>query len=110
MDAIQGYEKKLSALSTIIRLWGNPPAVPAERVVWLASSATDKKTGLEVRVLGKKEQLAGLWRELQRKRKHQPAPDTTIDVTTIEPYTPQVRTIPPIGSDLASDYSSPHRE
>ncbi|GCE05692.1 SDR family NAD(P)-dependent oxidoreductase [Dictyobacter aurantiacus] len=88
VDAIQGYEKKLSALSTIIRLWGNPPAVPAERVVWLASNATDKKTGLEVRVLGKKEQFAGLWRELQRRRKHQPASDTSIDVTTIEPYTP----------------------
>ena len=34
-----------------MRLWANPPEVPARKAVWLASSATDGRTGLEVNVL-----------------------------------------------------------
>ncbi|MCB9453440.1 MAG: SDR family oxidoreductase [Anaerolineaceae bacterium] len=49
--AIQGYEAKLNPLRTIRRMWGNPPEVPAEKALWLASAATDGKTGIEVQVL-----------------------------------------------------------
>jgi hypothetical protein len=43
LQAVSGYEKGLNALQTVIRMWATPPEVPAQRVIWLASSATDGK-------------------------------------------------------------------
>jgi NAD(P)-dependent dehydrogenase (short-subunit alcohol dehydrogenase family) len=49
--AIKGYETLMQPLKTVMRMWGNPPEVPAEKALWLASAATDGKTGVEVQVL-----------------------------------------------------------
>lgn len=86
VDAIKGYEKSFKAFSVIIRLWANPPAVPAQRIVQLASSATDGKSGLEVHVLGLQQQLRGALKELRRIVTRQPAPDTSIDITLVPPF------------------------
>ncbi len=86
IDSIQGYEKKLKPLSTVIRLWANPPSVPAEKAVWLASAATNGKTGLEVRVLSTAGLVGGLLRELRRRVRRQPMPDTSLDITSVAPY------------------------
>jgi len=43
VDAIEGYEGRLTSFDTVIRMFGKPPEVPAEKVVWLGSSATDGK-------------------------------------------------------------------
>jgi NAD(P)-dependent dehydrogenase (short-subunit alcohol dehydrogenase family) len=86
--AVEGYEKRLKNFGAIIRLWANPPAVPAERVAWLASSATDGKTGLEVQVLTPRKQLAGALRELRRLLKREPARDTSVNVKLVAPYHP----------------------
>ncbi len=51
VSAIKGYETLMQPLKTVMRMWGNPPEVPAEKALWLASSATDGKTGIEVQVL-----------------------------------------------------------
>jgi glucose 1-dehydrogenase len=51
VDVATGYERSLRPLDTVISLWGEPPAVPARKAVWLASRATDGKTGLAVSVL-----------------------------------------------------------
>ncbi|MDQ2902091.1 MAG: SDR family oxidoreductase [Ktedonobacteraceae bacterium] len=88
VDVVEGYEKQLKGFEAIIRLWANPPAVPAERVVWLASSATDGKTGLEVQVLTPRKQLGGGLRELRRLLKREPARDTSVSVKLIAPYQP----------------------
>lgn len=85
VEAVKGTEKQLQRLSTIIRWWANPPAVPAEKAVWLASSATDGKTGLEVKVLTTRKIVGGLWHDIQRHLKRQPAPDTSLNITTVEP-------------------------
>lgn len=85
VSAIAGYEKRMKGLETVIRLWGEPPQVPAERAVWLASSATDGKTGLEVTVLDRSRIFSGLWQELKRRVQRQTAPDTTVQVTTVRP-------------------------
>ncbi len=81
--AVEGYEERLKPLSMVIRLWANPPEVPAERAVWLASSATDDKTGLTVRVLGKRQILGGLAREAWRRLRGAPAPDTSLEITSV---------------------------
>ncbi len=51
VQAVAGYEEQLNPLKSVVRFLGNPPEVPAERALWIASSATDGRTGLSVRVL-----------------------------------------------------------
>ena len=63
VEAIEGYEKRVGALKTIMRMWGNTPQVPAQKAVWLASSATDGRTGLVVSVLDSHMMIRGLLRE-----------------------------------------------
>lgn len=85
VDVVKGYDSQLKRFSTIIRWWANPPTVPAEKAVWLASSATDGKTGMEVRVLGTKQIIAGLLRDLGRRFSRQPMPDTSLDLKLVPP-------------------------
>ncbi len=88
VDSLAGYEKKLKPLSTVIRLWGNPPEVPAERALWLASPATDGKTGIMTSVLGRKQVFGGLLREVGRRLSRAAMPDTTLNITTVQPTMP----------------------
>ena len=85
VEVVQGYERKLRIFSTIIRIWANPPAVSAEKAVWLASAATDGKTGLVVRVLTPRTQISGLLRELRRLLLRQPPRDTSIEIKIAPP-------------------------
>jgi NAD(P)-dependent dehydrogenase (short-subunit alcohol dehydrogenase family) len=80
VDAVQGYEKGLKPLETVIRLWANPPEVPAQKALWLASSATDGKTGLEVNVLKFPQIVSGLVRDFGRRITRRPGVDTTLNI------------------------------
>jgi NAD(P)-dependent dehydrogenase (short-subunit alcohol dehydrogenase family) len=62
IDAIAGYEDRLTPLTTVMEMWANPPSVPAERAVWLASSATDGRSALEVKELDLLHLLSGVVR------------------------------------------------
>jgi len=84
IDVVEGYERRLKAFSTIIRWWANPPTVPAEKAVWLASSATDGKTGLVVKLLSPRKLLGGVLNDLRRRIRREPAPDTSLDLTLVK--------------------------
>ena len=47
---VAGYEHLLKSFPMVVRALGKPPEAPARKAVWLASSATDGRTGLEVSV------------------------------------------------------------
>lgn len=83
VEAVEGYEKRLKPLETVIRLWANPPEVPAQKALWLASSATDGKTGLRVNVLDRRTAIRGLLRDVWRRITRQPAPDTSLSIHTV---------------------------
>jgi len=83
LQAVQGYEKKLKPLETVIRLWANPPEVPAQKALWLASAATDGKTGLYVNVLDRSRLIKGIVREAQRRLTRRPAPDTSLQISVV---------------------------
>ncbi|MCA9888202.1 MAG: SDR family oxidoreductase [Anaerolineae bacterium] len=83
VEAVAGYEKRLKPLETVIRLWANPPEVPAQKALWLASSATDGKTGLRVNVLDRQMAIRGLLRDVWRRITRQPAPDTSLSIHTV---------------------------
>ncbi|MFO0575472.1 MAG: SDR family oxidoreductase [Polyangia bacterium] len=87
-EAIAGFESEMAPLRTVLRLWANPPAVPAARALWLASAATDGKTGLEVSVLGPAQLLLGVAAEGLRRLLRRPAAEPELHVRTVPAHTP----------------------
>ncbi len=83
VEAIQGYEARLKPLVNVMRLWANPPEVPARKAVWLASSATDGKTGLVVRELTPLALAGGILRAGLRSLLRRPAREFTLCVETL---------------------------
>ena len=83
LEATPGYETRLKPLSTVIQLWGNDPDVPAEKALWLASAATDGKTGLAVNVLSRPELFTGALRFLANKVLRRPQRDATLEIATV---------------------------
>lgn len=51
VHAVSGYGEKMNPLRYVAMLWGNEADVPAQKALWLASSATDGKNGAMVTVL-----------------------------------------------------------
>jgi NAD(P)-dependent dehydrogenase (short-subunit alcohol dehydrogenase family) len=88
VKTIAGYEGRLEPLKTVMRLWSNPPEVPAEKAVWLASAATDGRTGLEVRVLSRRHLLGGVLREMARRLARRPPRPIELKITTVAPALP----------------------
>lgn len=83
--AVQGYEAKLAPLKNVVSILGNPPEVPAERAMWIASSATDGRTGLNVQVITPTFLLSrgvrAAWRWLTRTQE----PAMPLNVETVKP-------------------------
>ncbi len=88
VEAVQGYGQRMAPLNTVIRMWGNLPEVPARKAVWLASPATDGKTGLEVNILTPRRFVTGALRELARRLLRRPSDIPEISVTEIPPALP----------------------
>jgi len=80
VDVVPGFEEKVQPLNTVIRLWGNLPEKPAEKVVWMASSATDGRNGLVVNYLTFGRMLAGAGKEVWRWITRAPVTTPTITV------------------------------
>ncbi len=84
VDVVAGFEEKVLPLNTVIRLWGNLPEVPAQKVVWMASSATDRRNGLIVNFLSFGRMMAGVGKELWRRIIRAPITTPTIQVKITE--------------------------
>lgn len=91
LQAVSGYEKRLNAMPTIIRMWATPPEAPAQRVVWLASSATDGKAGLSLNQMGPGKMLGGALREGLRRLLRRPAPPLEMKVAIVPAALPLAR-------------------
>ena len=63
IEVITGYEDRLKPMATIMRMWAKSPNIPAQRAVWLASSATDGRSGLVIRELGFSRLVGGALKE-----------------------------------------------
>jgi NAD(P)-dependent dehydrogenase (short-subunit alcohol dehydrogenase family) len=91
LQAVSGYEKQLNAMPTIIRMWATPPEAPARRVVWLASSATDGKTGLSLSEMGLGKMLGGALREGWHRLLRRPAPPLEMKIAVVPAALPLMR-------------------
>jgi glucose 1-dehydrogenase len=85
VETIAGYESRLKVMPAIIRMWAHPPEIPARRLVWLASAATDGKTGLEIREMGTGKMMLGALREGLRRLTGRHDGDEKIDVISVPP-------------------------
>ena len=86
MYFIEGYDEELLKVFRVIaRLFSLPPALPASKAVWLASAATDGRTGLHINLLGPSTMLKGVGRELWRIITRQPPPPLNSKITLIAP-------------------------
>jgi len=78
------YGKRLRGfMPFLIRAAGKKPEVPARKVLWLASSATDGKTGLDVSVSSRFAFLFGFLREGLRTLFRRPARPVELNVRII---------------------------
>ncbi len=50
VHVVAGYEDKLKAFPMVIRLLAKPAQIPAKKVAWLASSATDNMAGKVIQI------------------------------------------------------------
>jgi glucose 1-dehydrogenase len=81
---VEPYEKRLrSFMPFLVRAGGRAPEVAARKALWLASSATDGKTALEVRAGSRFSFLSGFLREGLRQLLHLPAREVELDVKVI---------------------------
>jgi hypothetical protein len=83
VEAVEGYGKEVSPLNMVVHLWGEPAEVPARKALWIASSATDGKTGLIVKQLSLGRTLWGPIRAGLRKLSRQPDSIPQITITEI---------------------------
>lgn len=72
-DVVSGYEERLKVFPTIVRMWARPPEVAAAKAAWVASSATDGKTGSVYNMHSTVFQLSGAMKEGIRRLRRQPA-------------------------------------
>lgn len=84
VDVVAGFEEKVLPLNTVIRFWGNLPEVPAQKVVWIASSATDRRNGLMVNFMSFGRMMAGVGKEFWRWITRAPITTPAIQVRVIE--------------------------
>ena len=86
IETIAGSEERLKVFPTIVRMWAKPADVPARKAVWLASSATDGRTGLEGNVFSRWVMLKGAVREGLRRLSGKPVPLSDIQTRVIAPW------------------------
>lgn len=67
VSVVEGSEEKLSSFPTVVRMWAKPAEVPAAKAVWIASAATDGKTGQVYDILTRGQLLSGALGEVGRK-------------------------------------------
>lgn len=86
VDVIAGSEHRLKKFPAVVRMWAKPPEVPAQKAVWIASSATDGKTGLLISLFSPLVMLQGALSELLRALVRRPPAGPDIDMKIIPPY------------------------
>jgi glucose 1-dehydrogenase len=85
IEVVAGFEHKLDALPMVLRVLGKPPEIPARKAVWLASSATDGRTGLEVSVFNPFVAMFGFMRERIRGLAGRPRDWPRPNITSVPP-------------------------
>jgi glucose 1-dehydrogenase len=90
--AVKGYERRLRPLVAVLRLWGEPPAVPAERLVELASGEIAARGGRVLSMLTPRRMIAGVVKDIRRRFRRERPAAIELRVTGADPVVPIDRT------------------
>jgi NAD(P)-dependent dehydrogenase (short-subunit alcohol dehydrogenase family) len=85
VQVVAGYERLLKSFPTVIRVLGKPPEVAARKAMWLASPATDGRTGLEIYLFNRATVLLSFLRDRIRRLASQPDTVPKPNITPIPP-------------------------
>jgi NAD(P)-dependent dehydrogenase (short-subunit alcohol dehydrogenase family) len=85
VEVVEGYEERLRALPTVLRILASRPDVPAARALWIAAEAKADVDHPDVRVMGPGKMLAGVLGEGVRRLLRRPAPELAVAVRTVPP-------------------------
>jgi NAD(P)-dependent dehydrogenase (short-subunit alcohol dehydrogenase family) len=86
VEVIQGSEDRLKKFPTVVQVLAKSPEIPAQKAVWLASAATDGKTGLLISLFSPWTALRDSLREGLRTLLKRPSPPLDIHIQSIPPY------------------------
>jgi len=85
VEVFESAKSRLDRFPMIVRILARPPEVPARKIAWLASSATDGKTGLEISLVNPAIVMGGFIKEGLRSLFKQPKPPSIIKMKVIPP-------------------------
>jgi len=80
---IAGYEERAKMLRIVMRMWAKPPEVAARKALWIASDATNGRTGLDISLIGPATLVSGALREGVRQLLRRPAPAIELSVISV---------------------------
>ncbi len=86
IHVIEGSEDRMKVFPTVVRILAKPAEIPARKMVWIASHATDGKTGLSVSIFSMRAMLGGAIKEGMRSLLRKPKPDLGIKMKIVPPY------------------------
>jgi glucose 1-dehydrogenase len=86
VEVVEGSEARLSRFPAVLRMWAKPPEVATRKAVWLASSATDGRTGLVVNLFSPWNMIGGAAREGLNSLLKRPAAPVNLRLRAIPPY------------------------
>lgn len=86
VEVFAGSEDRLKAFPTVIRLFARSPEVAAERAAWVASSATDGKTGKLYNIHSNSYVLKSVILYLWQKIARQPTAEINLRIHSIAPF------------------------
>ncbi len=88
-EVIAGSEDRLKNFPVIVRMWAKPGEIPARKAVWLASAATDGKTGIEGNVFTTGVLIGGALKEGWRKITGRKTEDDVVDMKVVPAWQPE---------------------
>ncbi len=86
VEVIAGAEDKLKVFPTIVRMWAKPASFPAQKAVWIASTATDGKTGKLYSLQSMANMAGDALREGLRALRRRPSADGGVRIQSVPPY------------------------
>ena len=92
VEVVRGFEGRLKSFKTVVQVLSQPPQAPAGQAAWLASAATDGRTGLVLRSLTARWLAGHLLRLGWDRLRGRPARPLDIQIRAVEAAYPLAHT------------------